>query len=181
MSIEQLPLPIAKNLIGDDNGCWVWTASVNEKGYGSTRFRGKTWYVHRAVYTILVGEIPEGMHVHHHCETPRCANPDHLEVVTREQHGLHHRRTHCKHGHELTEENVYVRPDGNGRHCIACKRIRHRQSYGPTIVNTGSCDLCGVSLVGRSHNARFCCEDHTRKWHRQEVTRRRRAQRGLAI
>jgi hypothetical protein len=37
------------------------------------------------------------------------------------------RRTRCGNGHELTEENVYVRPGGHGRECRACKRDEYRR------------------------------------------------------
>ena len=35
------------------------------------------------------------------------------------------RRTHCKHDHVLTAENLYQRKDG-GRECLTCRRIRAR-------------------------------------------------------
>jgi hypothetical protein len=40
------------------------------------------------------------------------------------QHGTHRnsRKTHCKHNHEFTEENTYIRPDGRGRMCKKCSR-----------------------------------------------------------
>lgn len=34
------------------------------------------------------------------------------------------RRTHCMRGHELTPENRYVRPDGDGSMCRICQRER---------------------------------------------------------
>jgi hypothetical protein len=33
------------------------------------------------------------------------------------------RRTHCRHGHELTPDNTYIRPDGD-RDCRECRRLR---------------------------------------------------------
>lgn len=34
------------------------------------------------------------------------------------------RRTHCTHGHEMTEENTYTRPSRPGtKECLECKRI----------------------------------------------------------
>jgi hypothetical protein len=39
--------------------------------------------VHRVVYRLLVGTIPEGLTLDHLCFVPCCCNPDHLEPVTR--------------------------------------------------------------------------------------------------
>lgn len=36
--------------------------------------------------------------------------------------------THCKHGHPLTGENLYVSPQGL-RQCITCRRKRHLRYY----------------------------------------------------
>jgi hypothetical protein len=35
--------------------------------------------------------------------------------------------THCYRGHELTPENIYVRPDGKARTCKECIRLRRRE------------------------------------------------------
>lgn len=37
-------------------------------------------------------------------------------------------KTHCRHGHEYTPENTYIRPEGEGRGCRACTRI-NQQKY----------------------------------------------------
>lgn len=44
-----------------------------EGDFGSMSMRA-----HRVSYLAFRGEIPEGMSVLHHCDTPRCVNPDHL-------------------------------------------------------------------------------------------------------
>ena len=33
---------------------------------------------HRVSYMAFRGDIPEGMDVLHHCDTPRCVHPEHL-------------------------------------------------------------------------------------------------------
>jgi hypothetical protein len=38
-----------------------------------------------------VGEIPEGHHLHHTCETPGCCNPAHLEPLSPGDHVRKHR------------------------------------------------------------------------------------------
>ena len=37
--------------------------------------------------------------------------------------------THCKNGHERTEENTYIPPSGGKRMCRLCRRSRVKESY----------------------------------------------------
>jgi len=69
--------------IGD---CIVWTGATNGKGHGRIRLFGKLSYVHRLVYIMNFGTIPNGYNVHHICENPSCVNPKHLALVV---HGKH--------------------------------------------------------------------------------------------
>lgn len=69
------------------SGCWLWSGARNDGGYGVHGGAG----AHRVVYEILVGPIPQGRHLHHKCQVPRCVNPDHLEPVTPAEHGQRHR------------------------------------------------------------------------------------------
>lgn len=67
------------------SGCWIWTGSKGEDGYGSVRYRRRVWRAHRAAYTILVGPIPAGLELDHLCRVRACVNPAHLEPVTGEE------------------------------------------------------------------------------------------------
>lgn len=73
----------------------------------------------RRAYRDHYGEIPEGHDVHHRCEHPPCINPEHLQAVTPAEHGLLHRKTHCKRDHEFTPENTLDNGQGR-RKCRAC-------------------------------------------------------------
>lgn len=62
--------------------CWLWTAALNNSGYGAFAFEGSRWLAHRFSYFIHKGPIPTGMYVLHRCDSPRCVNPDHLWIGT---------------------------------------------------------------------------------------------------
>lgn len=63
-------------------GCWLWLASTDTKGYGLFGAEGKLSKAHRYAYELLVGPIPEGLVLDHLCRVRHCVNPDHLEPVT---------------------------------------------------------------------------------------------------
>lgn len=72
------------------NGCWIHGDDPNL--YRKQRLREGQRQIHRYVYETLRGPIPEGWVLHHHCETPACCNPDHLEPMTYSE----HRRLHLQ-------------------------------------------------------------------------------------
>jgi len=117
------------------SGCWLWTGATNNHGYGQIRVDGQARYVHRLAYETFVAPIPNGFQIDHVCRNRRCVNPAHLEAVTQRvnilrgesPHARHARATHCVHGHPLSGKNLYVRPDGRGRHCKRCFLLRGRE------------------------------------------------------
>jgi hypothetical protein len=118
------------------NGCWIYNGYTDSNGYAEWRPYplAKNDYVHRSSYEVFKGPIPDGLEPDHTCKRRNCANPDHLEAVTRRVNvlrsdnpaGLNARKTHCKRGHEFTPENTYPNGrDKKGRGCIACRDMRN--------------------------------------------------------
>lgn len=66
--------------------CWLWTAYINEDGYGEFFFGGKMVGAHELAVTFSTGEtrLPE-LDTCHSCGNPPCCNPAHLRFDTRQR------------------------------------------------------------------------------------------------
>jgi hypothetical protein len=106
--------------------CWTWHGSINPDGYGVFAFDGTSRPAHRFAYEALVESLPGDLHLDHLCRNTRCVNPWHLDPVTSRVNTQRSSRcaprTHCPHGHALSDENVYVDRRGT-RNCRTCKRL----------------------------------------------------------
>lgn len=62
----------------DSSGCWIWTGTKSDRGYGMLRHTGERYQTHRFSVAAFQGDLgPEDV-VCHTCDTPSCVNPDHL-------------------------------------------------------------------------------------------------------
>jgi hypothetical protein len=87
LPFQDLPAELTSQISrARSTGCWVWDPDGLWNGrlgtvpddYGEVRFKGKNWRVHRLIYILSRGAIPEGSILRHMCHRKRCCNPDHL-------------------------------------------------------------------------------------------------------
>ena len=127
--------------VKQDGDCWIWTGASGPHGYGTFWQDGKYLRAHRWSYGYLRSEIPDGLQVDHLCRRRLCVNPWHLEPVTpavnterstikEMRQKWSDARTHCKHGHPLSGENLYVQPSTGYRYCRICQRRNSRNYLG---------------------------------------------------
>lgn len=139
---------VDKFLVGD--GCWEWTGAKSA-GYGVfwdvRRHRNR-----RATYImweLMVGPVPDGAWLLHHCDNPGCVRPDHLFLGAQKDNmrdctekgrngGARSQaaKTHCPKGHAYDQENTYLIRTG-GRACRQCKREAERSPEArPMMIRT---------------------------------------------
>lgn len=110
--------------------CWIWTGPPNVKsGYGYTNVDRQRTLAHRFAYELLVGPIPDGLHIDHLCRVRLCVNPAHLEAVTQAENNrrafVANKQPTCRHGHLNIPENRCS--NGPGRTmCRLCNREKVR-------------------------------------------------------
>jgi hypothetical protein len=112
------------------DGCWAWTGLIDQTGYG--RYLDRS--AHRMVYEILVGPIPDGLHLDHICYNRSCVNPEHLRPVTNKQ-NIEHRSKSLQTNNTSGFHGVSWHK-GNGS--FLAKVSHHGVSYHVRLRRTGS-------------------------------------------
>lgn len=121
-------------------GCWRWIGTRNdgrtENSYGQMSLRNIVFKAHRIAYVWFVGDVPAGLELDHLCGHKWCANPTHLEAVTRADNAYRGwlKRTNgfCPQGHRVDGDNVIRKRRANGGtffNCRACSLRVQREKY----------------------------------------------------
>lgn len=135
--ISGLPGRIADKIYVAPDGCWLWMGYRSVLNYGGVRWDGRSQRAHRVVYQLIKGPISKGLTLDHRCRNPPCVNPDHLLPMSLWENtrlgnaptSLNARKTHCIHGHDLTDAKVVIRDGTPRRKCRTCSRIRSNEHY----------------------------------------------------
>lgn len=138
-NIAPLPERI-EHKIDRSGECHIWTGWVKpDGGYGLTSYGGRTRVVHRLVWELCVGPIPEGYEIDHvkarGCTSRACVRLDHLEPVTpvenKRRAGLvgmgavNAAKETCPNGHRY--DRVNVRGQRYCRTCFNAHQNRRRR------------------------------------------------------
>lgn len=96
---------------------------------------GRTYKCHRvsAILLLELNVLDESLQANHKPECPNrnCWNPEHLYIGTAQDNAndiCRVQKTHCKYGHELTDDNVYLSKTG-ARNCKICAKERATRHY----------------------------------------------------
>ena len=147
-SLKKLPTEtpfserVLLRLIVQQDGCWTYSGSKHNAGYGVFSSFGTSMYVHRISYAEFVGPLINGLTVDHLCYNRACGNPFHLQQVTHRINILRSnsvtaqnaRKTHCAAGHELQPRY------GGGRWCGICDAAKKETRF--TGIRRGQATHC---------------------------------------
>jgi hypothetical protein len=133
-------------VIYQDFGCWEWTGAHTSGGYATMSIRERYVVVHRLLYHLFRGPIPDELMLDHLCHNRGCVRPDHLEMVTAQENASYERRQHhnelkkvCPRSHAYTPENTITtvaRHGGESRTCRTCMSWWNGRRY----------DLLGIDV-----------------------------------
>ncbi len=105
--------------IKTDDECWEWTGPKDKKtGYGCTRdmyYKSNTTTVQRVAWSVLFGDIPDGMQIGHKCRNRLCVNPAHLYVTT-----------HAENMREAAYREKYLYPNAVSAEALTKALLRAR-------------------------------------------------------
>lgn len=120
-------------IVKGHNECWEWVGPLGKDNRGVLSIGDTGHRITASRLSLLMNgaDLPDEKLACHKCGNANCVNPNHLYSGTNITNGADasamkrlngQNKTHCKHGHELTADNVRIRSNGT-RNCKACQRI----------------------------------------------------------
>lgn len=110
--------------IDEATGCHIRTGQVDDAGYGILYVGNIPLPVHRVIYVLTRGPIPDRHHVMHSCDRPPCVNAAHLSVGTTQANTK-----------DMVFKGRQARGEGNAWAKITeCEALAIRQSTEPGLV-----------------------------------------------
>ncbi len=120
-----------------ETGCLDWTGSCLPKGYGNCTIKGKWVRSHRAIYELINGPIPNGLHCLHKCDNPRCCEISHLFLGTNKDNVI-----------DKMKKNRCSRPLGSANHFAKINEnlvVLIKKQLEKGVLNSSICNEFGVS------------------------------------
>lgn len=120
-----------------DEACWEWAGSKSGSNkYGYIMLGSKNTRAHRIMlHWTSAFDLKSKLEAAHKCDVPSCVNPNHLFLATHSEnikdcaskgrhnfnHGKRIIKTHCRNGHEYSENNTKLHKR-LGRVCLVCRQ-----------------------------------------------------------
>lgn len=118
----------------DPGGCRSWagghSGGVPGNRYPTVYIDGVMHYVHRLLFELTVGDIPEDYVIKPMCSNRGCVEATHMRAVTQSRKAklsVRVVKTHCPQGHPYAGANLYYDHKGVKR-CRTCRRAQKAAS-----------------------------------------------------
>lgn len=144
------------------DGCWLWTGRRQKpRPYGIVCQRGsRIIYAHRYAYEQLLGPIPDGLFVLHHCDNPPCCNAArHLFLGTNADNIADAVKKHRMRPGQLTHPEAYPYGERSPRAKLSTQQIQdilalHGKEYQYVIAERFHVSQPHISRIFR-HKTRL--------------------------
>lgn len=134
-----------KYVVGQD-GCWEWTAALDHWGYGhihtGSEIDGnrRMEKAHRVSWKLHRGPVAEDLCVLHHCDNPRCVNPDHLFLGT-----------HADNTEDKKKKGREARGERHGRAKLSDEQVREIRALEGVKSRREIAEIYGISSSTVTH------------------------------